>query len=67
MYDGWNIKDVAHAEFDYDEIIEETELALLIDFGEHEVWIPKSQIVEIDETSKSIIMYEWLAKKKGLI
>ena len=43
----------------------ETDMAKLIDFGEHEVWIPESQIYELFEDS--IIISEWLAKEKGLI
>ena len=43
----------------------ETDMAKLIDFGEHEVWIPESQIYELFEDS--IIISEWLAEEKGLI
>jgi hypothetical protein len=42
-----------------------TKLALLIDFGDQEVWIPESQLYEMwDDT---LIIPEWLAEEKGLI
>lgn len=49
----------------------ETTMAILVDLGSHEVWIPKSQISDDsevwrkDDTGKLIIT-EWIAKKKGL-
>lgn len=42
----------------------ETEKAWLIDFGDAEVWVPKSQVEIADNT---VTMPEWLATKHGLI
>ena len=44
----------------------QTEKAWLIDFGDKEVWIPKSQI-EVDLVDDVVTMPEWLAKDKGFI
>ena len=52
-------------------IVNETEKAVLIDFGRGERWLPKSQIElenPIDKTSVSgsITMPIWLARQLGL-
>lgn len=43
--------------------------AILIDFGKNEKWIPRSQIYDTFENGegKTVILTEWIAKKKGLI
>jgi len=51
------------------EILRETELAILVNDGATECWLPKSQIeydAEVGETT-TITIPEWLAKGKGLI
>ncbi len=50
---------------DYDSILRETDMAVLVDFGEVEEWIPKSQIAEIEDGL--ITLYEWIAIEKGLV
>lgn len=42
----------------------ETALAYLIDDGDQEVWVPKSQV---DKDGNIFTMPEWLAHEKGLI
>lgn len=45
--------------------VRETDKAYLINDGENDIWVPKSQVTWLDE--KTIEMPEWLAKDKGLI
>lgn len=48
----------------------ETEAALLINDGTEEVWIPKSQIEEIEDEDKEVMTIyipEWLATENNLI
>ena len=47
----------------------ETNLALLIEFAEGEVWLPKSQLEDWPDKDEYglVILPEWLAKDKGLI
>lgn len=42
----------------------ETEKAWLIDFGDGEIWLPKSQV---EVTDNIVTMPEWLALNKGII
>lgn len=53
----------------------QTDLALLVDDGKKEVWVPRSQIVEIIEEPTgpmnmmgvvAIVVPEWVAIEKGL-
>ena len=47
----------------------ETDAAIFVDFGDEEVWLPKSQLEEwpeLDETGDVIMPY-WLALDKDLI
>lgn len=48
-----------------DEKIKETSLAILYDFGGLEVWLPKSQITELDN-GWCVECPLWLAVDKGL-
>lgn len=41
--------------------------AILFSDGTVEVWLPKSQIEEIEWGENKILIPEWLAKDKGLI
>ena len=61
--------DVEQVEITYDEESEEseTEMARLFYIDGSKVWIPKSQIIEEDETESTIIVPEWLAIDKELI
>lgn len=59
------------------EIIRETPNALLINEGDEQCWIPKSQIIDMERTIRNthrgqhdtatITIPEWMAKAKGLI
>jgi hypothetical protein len=48
---------------------EESDMAILIDDGDNEVWLPRSQIeYETDkEGFTTVTLPEWLAMDKGLI
>lgn len=58
-----------------DTIIAETEEAYLLENGDHEVWIPKSQVFDrefqsLDAKDHEIVnleISEWLAIEKGLV
>ena len=52
-------------DYEFEDIINETENAWLILIREEEIWFPKSQ-VEVDEDNNTISMPEWLATEKGL-
>jgi hypothetical protein len=64
---------VSTVEFILD-ILKETDEAFLVTDGDHEVWLPKSQIVRADglegtgrEEAVDFILPEWLAIEKGLV
>lgn len=50
----------------YDSKKNETKKAILFKMNGEKVWIPKSQIVEVDETSKAVVVSAWIAGEKGL-
>lgn len=54
------------AEIEYEELLKETDKAVLFNFGDREIWIPKSQI-EGDYSDGSVTMSEWLAVENELI
>ena len=51
----------------YDQIVHETEEAVLFLIDGIKEWIPRSQIFYIDDTDKEMVLAEWLAIKKGLV
>lgn len=53
-------------EIPFDEIVKETEKAVLIDFGDKKIWLPKSQ-VDLRIWSKIIGIKQWVAEIKGLV
>jgi hypothetical protein len=63
--DRSEIADKNLIELAYDGVENQTTHAVLIDFGDHVEWIPRSQIEYWD--TQMIIIPEWLAKNKGLI
>lgn len=51
--------------------IRETSAAILVEIGEEEVWIPKSQIDDDSEVYKdgdegTLVITAWIAKQKGI-
>lgn len=56
-------------EVGYDEIVHQTDMAILFLIGGDEVWIPISQLKyeEVDERELTFEIPEWLALEKGLI
>lgn len=49
----------------YDDIVRETENAMLVLFDYKQIWLPKSQI-EYDETDGELFVAEWLIDEKEL-
>lgn len=52
-------------------VVRETELAILVEFGGREEWIPQSQIdddseVWADGDSGTLTVSQWIAEQKGL-
>lgn len=60
-----------YIELEFDIIVKDAPKfdAILFDFGENKQWIPRSQIYDTFENGegKTVILTEWIAKKKGLI
>ncbi len=55
-------------------VIRRTNLALLVDDGKTETWVPHSVIVQeirergqIDQETTAIVLQDWVAKDKGLV
>ena len=60
-----------YVHLDFDRIEKETEKALLVEFGDRQVWIPLSQVADPDDYSEgdqngTISVREWFAEKEGL-
>lgn len=56
---------------DVDRIIRETDAAFLIEIDGDEIWLPKSQIADVDDYNAGIedcvmSITEWIAMEKGL-
>ena len=49
----------------YDDFVTPTAKAFLVTFGDEEVWLPQS-LTEIDESSNTLEIPEWLAIEKEL-
>jgi hypothetical protein len=67
---GWN-KDSGKEPFDFDcRAVKETDAAILVDTGDEETWIPKSQIIGGDVHEEgdegTMVIPEWLAIERGL-
>lgn len=45
----------------------ETDKAIMVEVYGEEVWLPRSQIEDIDEDTGDITITAWIAKSKGLI
>ncbi len=43
-----------------------TPLAILFIFGDDNVWLPKSQILDLDEETKTLEISQWLAEEKEI-
>lgn len=50
----------------FEDIVHETDKAFLIKFAEGEIWIPKSQVKDLDKDGLTVTIPEWLAVEKGL-
>lgn len=56
------------ATIDYDEIVAETEMAILFLIGDEEKWIPRSQIHnDPDGPDGEVEVSEWFAIKEELV
>ena len=52
---------------DFDDILAETPKAILFFMGDSKMWLPKSQIKELDLKERTFMIPEWLAIEKDLI
>ena len=52
---------------EYTEIKHETPKAYLLLIGEHEHWIPKSQVKGMDMEARKVELSEWICIQKGLV
>ena len=50
----------------WDKIEAMTPLTILFTFGDDDVWIPKSQITDLDEKTKTLEIPLWLAEEKEI-
>ncbi|MCK4821700.1 hypothetical protein KA005_38395 [bacterium] len=50
----------------WDKIKATTSLAVLFVFGDDVVWIPKSQITDLDQENKTLEIPLWLAEEKEI-
>ena len=50
----------------YDVISAEIDKAYCFSTADKEVWLPKSQVIDIDSQNGEVIIPEWLAVEKGL-
>jgi hypothetical protein len=55
-----------NVEVEFDQLLENRPMAILIRIEDKEYWLPKSQI-DFREWSSIVEIPEWLAKEKGLI
>ena len=64
---------MSYLAFDIDEVVRETDLALLLRFEDgDEVWIPKSVIESVDQIRDGdaeieVSIAEWFCEKEGLV
>jgi len=50
----------------YDKVSASTEKAILFQFDDEEVWLPKSQILDHSSTDKVVEIEDWIVEEKGL-
>jgi hypothetical protein len=50
---------------DHDGVVRETDKAKLFRIGGHDVWLPKSRI--LDENDELVCVPRWIAGEKGLV
>jgi len=50
----------------YDWIDHTTDKAILFFFGDDEIWLPKSQITDLDEVANTVEIPLWLAEEKEI-
>ena len=60
---NWNKEE---EDYDYEEIVAETDMAWLVRIDGEEYWLPQSQC-EINEDYQQIRIPNWLAKEKEII
>ena len=58
-----------YVDIDIDELVKETDEAILIRIGDEKIWIPQSQCEDWPNEGDSgvVIMKEWIAEDKELI
>lgn len=53
-------------EITYEKRKHETKKAVLFKINGEDKWIPKSQIIEEDETAECVLVTRWFAEKEGI-
>lgn len=51
---------------DYDDMKTETAKAYLFQIDGSNIWLPKSQVIDLDLQQQYVTIPEWLASEKGL-
>jgi len=57
----------AMVDINFDSIIDRKELSTCYDVGDKEVWLPNSEVRNVDEIQGTLEIPEWLALNRGLI
>lgn len=60
-------EDQADVDVPYDEIKHETDKAYLMAVAHGNEWMPKSQIIDLNEEDSICTIPYWLAEQKGLV
>lgn len=53
--------------FDYDRVLSESDLAILVEFDRKQIWIPKSLIEDEEWSDCGARVQVWWLEEKGLI
>ena len=51
----------------FDRLVRRSEKAILFEFGDREVWIPKSLILDVDEGTNVLELPRWKAEEEELL
>lgn len=75
LYEIKDVEEVAECDeekFDtieiyYDELLGQTDKAVLVKIDGEDMFIPKTHICSVDKKHKQIMITEWIATEKGLV
>ena len=51
----------------YEKLVRETEKAYLFLIGKRDIWLPKSEVEDLDELEKTFNIPRWLAERNNLV